>query len=233
MDKLEEEEEISMKFLNKFFILTLLAILLVTYSLPPSYAAGLGSIDDVTEISNEEIEQVAKMVRIIEELDTHLDMENLANNTIFEIENLSEEAQKFYYFVKGLEEDPENLLSGEEALIELTTYMNNMDSLNIDYSTEDNQISPMSIIGSSKKYYISDRQIRDLNLAVGGNTGFWTLAAAIAQIWGKSPTVLTAMLIAIPIVGIAGINICNRQQKGIVITHVRIGATHSATCVSQ
>ena len=58
----------------------------------------------------------------------------------------------------------------------------------------------------------------------------WAVLNAIAKAFKKSPTLLNAMLIAIPALGLATLNKCNKDNRGVIITDVRIGATHSFSC---
>ncbi|HAJ4038265.1 TPA: hypothetical protein HLT91_23460 [Escherichia coli] len=99
-------------------------------------------------------------------------------------------------------------------------------------NSKESTIQPMAVI-NYKEYKISNAKIKQLNKAVGLNSGFWATASAIAKIFAKSPTALTLMLAAVPMLGMAGINACNSKDKGIIITKIGSGATNSYSCKSQ
>lgn len=188
-------------------------------------------------VSIEETARVERMVNSINELDKKIGLENLENLEKLSdidqnlVDSLSKETQDFFNFVKKIEQDNNNAITSENGLAILSTYVQSLDSKNDMTITPYSSIA--STIGSIKDYKISNAQMKELNLLVNGNTGFWTLSAAIASIWKKSPTTLTKFIVAIPIIGLYTLNVCNKKGKGIIITDVRVGASHSFSCKSQ
>lgn len=213
-----------------------IAVSMLTFSLSVNNAAHAQSNEESTDstVSSEELAKVETMVKAIEELDKKIGLENLDNlEKLSDIEqndfdSLSKETQDFYNFVKEIEEENSSLITGENGLAVLSTYINNLDSLD----SKTMKATTYSV-GSVKERKISNSQMKSLNLAVGGNTGFWSVSAAVAKTFAKSPTALTMFIVAIPAIGIYALNVCNKKEKGVIIKDIRIGASHSYSCRSQ
>ncbi|MEC2309003.1 hypothetical protein [Bacillus atrophaeus] len=92
-------------------------------------------------------------------------------------------------------------------------------------------ITTMGLGINYKTYKISNSKIKKLSNAVGINSGFWATSAAIAKIFAKSPTALTLMLGAVPLLGMGAINACNSKGKGIIIT--KMGSANTYSCRAQ
>lgn len=223
------------KILSLFVVVSML-----TFSLSINNVAHAQSNEEMTDstVSSEELAKVETMVKAIEELDEKIGLGNLANLEKSsdieqnEFDSLSKETQDFFNFVKEIEEENSSLLTGENGFAILSAYVNNLDSKTMKLQANAMKVTAYSV-GSVKEHKISNSKMKELNLAVGGNTGFWSLAAAVAKTFAKSPTALTLFIVAIPAVGIYALNVCNKKGKGIIIQDIRIGASHSYSCRSQ
>ncbi|MGE1166339.1 hypothetical protein ACQJ0Y_24560 [Peribacillus simplex] len=213
-----------------------IAVSMLTLSLSINNVAHAQSNEEMTDstVSSEELAKVATMVKAIEELDKKIGLENLDNLEKLsdikqnDFDSLSKETQDFFNFVKEAEKENSSLITGENGLSVLSTYVHNLDSL--DSKT---MKATIASVGSVTERKISNAQMKNLNLAVTGNSGFWTLSGAIAKTFAKSPTALTMFIVAIPIIGIFALNVCNKKEKGVIVKDVRIGASHSYSCRSQ
>ncbi|MFC2948858.1 hypothetical protein [Virgibacillus sediminis] len=219
--------------MKKLFSLIIATTLLVsTFGSSVAFAEGDSMVKDAPElsksvqvdVSEEDLAKVQVMVNAIEELDQNLDMENLSKNKKRDIKQLSNEAQELYYLYtkKANKVNGKGDVSPEEVLSFLNTASSSF--------SEPGMVEPNYSIRSVKRYYLTHQQVTDIVKGSAWNGGFWGMMAAIAKIWGKSPTVLTAMIVAIPTLGAATINLCNRYNTGIVIQDIRVGATHSFSC---
>lgn len=219
----------------KKLIITLTSLMLVlSFALPALSPASAETIETGRNlegsVSHEELARVEKMINSIDELDKKIGLENLENleklsdidQNVFD--SFSKETQDFLNFVKEIENN--NVITSENGLAILSTYVQGLENQN-------GMTVMASSVGSVTEYKVSNAKMKELNLLVNGNTGFWTLTAAIAAIWKKSPTVLAKFIVAIPIIGVYGLNVCNKKGKGIIITDLRVGASHTFTCKSQ
>jgi hypothetical protein len=213
-----------------------IAVSMLTFSLSINNVAHAQSNEESTDstVSIEELAKVGTIVKAIEELDKKIGLENLDNLEKLsdikqnDFDSLSKETQDFFNFVKEAEKENSSLITGENGLSVLSTYVHNLDSL--DSKT---MKATIASVGSVTERKISNAQMKNLNLAVTGNSGFWTLSGAIAKTFAKSPTALTMFIVAIPIIGIFALNVCNKKEKGVIVKDVRIGASHSYSCRSQ
>ncbi|WP_053348390.1 hypothetical protein [Peribacillus butanolivorans] len=213
-------------------VLSIMLIGTLVFSIVPSTFASeiTTENEEVTTVTEQEVQNTGIIVGAIEELDEKLDMENLPSNTQEEIDLLSSDARELYNFILDYSNNSSKPLTSDDTLVVLGAYLNKLNNSSVQNNSE--QITPFAL-GSVKEYKISNAKVKDLNAAVGANTGFWTLSAAIAKIWAKNPTVLTAMLVAIPIVGMSALNVCNRKGKGVIIKKISIGTAHQYSCTSQ
>lgn len=171
---------------------------------------------DETEALSAEADQYYNAIM---ELDEKLNMYNFSTHTTGQLSSLSPEAKEFYDVYKttvAVEAPP-------------TTGGDNNDVI------KPPPISTFAIgyIGGVKNYYLTNQQVKDItyNVAIHG-TG-WGFITAIAKKFKRSPTFVTMLIIAVPALGAAALNKCNRLGRGIVIRDTRIGAMHSFTCFSR
>ena len=224
---------------KKWLVLSLVATLLFASIPVTAFAKENAKDDGVVAITETELKSTGTIVAALEELEKKLDMSKVTGHTERELNRLSPRARDLYDYIQEYARNSESPLTEDDTLVVLGSYLNLLNS-------ESSSPKPRTTVphlqkaefstlalGSVKEYKVSNQQISDLNKAVGVNTGFWGMAAAIAKIWAKSPTVLTAMLVAIPALGIAGLNACNRYNKGVIIKRVTIGTFSNWTCRSQ
>jgi len=216
-------------FMLKKIGLVIMSLVMAFAFVSPSLAQASSS--DKTNVTAKELENTEIVIDAINELDQKLDMENLSSNSSEEINKLSKEAKELYNSIVNYENQKSTPLTGNDAITVLSTHFNKLNNNEINNSKE-STIQPMAVI-NYKEYKISNAKIKQLNKAVGLNSGFWATASAIAKIFAKSPTALTLMLAAVPMLGMAGINACNSKDKGIIITKIGSGATNSYSCKSQ
>lgn len=223
--------------MKKSLILVLVGILLLsTFSTNITFAKSSISNDDVSglndlvevQISKEDLAKTYVLVEAITELDENLNMQDLSSYTPRDIENLSDEAQQlFHLYTKEYNKlDEPAYVTEEEVLSFMNLASNQIVGSEVD-------LIKTASLGSYKEYYLSHKQVTSIVKGSAWNGGFWGMMAAIAKIWGKSPTVLTLMIVAIPALGAATINLCNKNNKGVVIRHLRVGASHSFTCFAR
>lgn len=208
------------------------AVLIGTISPSFSYA----NETDVTEeeavegvtaitVSDAEMSGAEALFKAVEELDGTLDMEDVSNNDKEDIDSLSEDGQQLYeLYLEKLESD----MSDEEKTLALLSQFKTEQQVN----TKSNLIKASSI-GSIKKYYLSNADVNSLIKNAGLNGGFWATVSAVAKRFGKNPTYVTALIVAVPALGVAVINKCNKYNKGVVIQDIRIGATHNFSCSAR
>ncbi|MED4631561.1 hypothetical protein P9443_01365 [Peribacillus frigoritolerans] len=185
------------------------------------------------QVSKEQIGDTQELIDVVNELDqSNLNMDNLSKNKQSEIKKLSKEAQEFYYIFEQVVK--ENGDDAEKAIATLATYYQSMNNVNVASTKQEasGQVSASSI-GAVKNYYLSNTQVNNIIKDAGLYGGTWAVLSAIAKAFAKKPTLLTAMLVAIPVLGVAALNECNKYSKGVVITDVRIGATHSWSCAAR
>jgi hypothetical protein len=212
--------------------MSFLSLVLLISIVPISSLASTNAPDDETmNVSLEELENTAILVDSINELDQKLDMENLSSNSQEEINQLSVEAKELYNLIVSYEKQKSTSLTGEDVLPLFNEYVEKLNKNEISRSNE-YSIAPAAVI-NYKEYKISNADIQKLVKLAGLNGGFWATATAIAKIWAKSPTVLTLMIAAVPALGVAGLNLCNSKNKGVIITKIGSGATNSYSCRSQ
>lgn len=160
----------------------------------------IAEIDEKT--FNKELEQ---LIILLEEMDSKgIDIVNLENNESEEINLLSPEAKKLYV---DYEKFGVNLELDKHVSVEME---------------DKNAISTMS--SKVNGIFISNDTINKLNKVTGVSGGIFGVAAALIKAkLGLSPTALTALIVAVGALGVAGINACNWNNKGIYLTAEFIG----------
>lgn len=78
-----------------------------------------------------------------------------------------------------------------------------------------------------------NQRVKDILILVGIHGTGWSFEIAVAKKLGKSPTWVTLRIAAVPALGAAGLKACNRKGKGVIMTKISRGATHSFSCRSQ
>ncbi|MFJ1450556.1 hypothetical protein [Bacillus halotolerans] len=210
-----------------------LSLVLLVSMLPFSALASTESSEyDMITVSGKDLKNTEVLVDAINELDEKLDMENLSSNSQEEISRLSLEAKKLYDFIVSYKNQKSGSLTGNDALIIFSEYVDELTKSEVNKPVEQ-MITTMGLGINYKTYKISNSKVKQLSNAVGINSGFWATSAAIAKIFAKSPTVLTLMLGAVPMLGMGVINACNSKGKGIIITKMGSGATNTYSCRSQ
>ncbi|MGW8459305.1 hypothetical protein ACWBUX_10240 [Bacillus atrophaeus] len=211
----------------------LLSLVLLVSMLPFSALASTESSEyDMITVSGKDVKNNEVLVEAINELDEKLDMENLSYNSQKEISQLSLEAKKLYDSIVSYANQKSTSLTGDDALIIFSEYVEELTKSEVNKPVEQ-MITTMGLGINYKTYKISNSKIKKLSNAVGINSGFWATSAAIAKIFAKSPTALTLMLGAVPLLGMGAINACNSKGKGIIITKMGSGATNTYSCRSQ
>ncbi|EQB34797.1 hypothetical protein M948_20670 [Virgibacillus sp. CM-4] len=207
----------------------ILSLVMVISFVTPSLHASANESQELG-VTKKEVENTGILVDSINELDQKLDMENLSSNSQGEINKLSKEARELYNAIVSYEDQKSTPLTGDDTLTVLSSHINKLNSgIN---KIEEPTVKPMGVI-NYKEYKISNSKIQKLVKAAGLNGGFWATATAIAKVFGKSPTALTLMLGAVPVLGVSGLNMCNSKNKGVIITKIGSGATNSYSCRSQ
>ncbi|MGK9430844.1 hypothetical protein ACSSTO_13335 [Bacillus atrophaeus] len=208
----------------------LLSLVLLVSMLPFSALASTESSEyDMITVSGKDVKNTEVLVEAINELDEKLDMENLSSNSQKEISQLSLEAKKLYDSIVSYANQKSTSLTGDDALIIFSEYVEELTN----NKPVEQMITTMGLGINYKTYKISNSKIKKLSNAVGINSGFWATSSAIAKIFAKSPTALTLMLGAVPLLGMGAINACNSKGKGIIITKMGSGATNTYSCRSQ
>ncbi|RIW27282.1 hypothetical protein D3H55_23160 [Bacillus salacetis] len=209
------------------------SVLLFSYLAPSSISfAQENSVSEIEMIeeyvpSEEEIAQLDKILSAIEEIDQNLDMENLSNNKTEDVSSLSVEAQDFYGLYKT-ELEKDNNVSQLDAIGVIK------DSYNNQVVSPDRVSSLGYSVGSVKEYKLSNSDVRTIIGIIGVHgTGWAFLKELVKKFSGKGPTLLTILIIGVPAIGGAALAVCNRKGKGVVITDIRIGASHSFSCRSR
>lgn len=214
--------------LKKIGLVIMSLVIIITF-VSPSLAQA--SSNDKVNVTAKELENTEVVIDAINELDKKLDMENLSSNSQEEINKLSKEAKELYNSIVSYEDQKSTPLTGDDAITVLSEHVNKLNNNEVNKSKEPT-IQPMAVI-NYKEYKISNSKLRQLNSAIGLNGGFWATATAIASTFSKSPTTLTLMLAAVPMLGMGMLNTCNSKGKGIIITKIGSGATNSYSCKSQ
>jgi uncharacterized membrane protein len=220
-------------FFKKGIVSVVSAVTLLICISPSASFASTGVDTPTVQVSKEQIGDTQELIDVVNELDqSNLNMDNLSKNKQSEIKKLSKEAQEFYYIFEQVVK--ENGDDAEKAIATLATYYQSMNNVNVASTKQEasGQVSASSI-GAVKKYYLSNTQVNNIIKDAGLYGGTWAVLSAIAKAFAKKPTLLTAMLVAIPVLGVAALNECNKYSKGVVITDVRIGATHSWSCAAR
>lgn len=216
--------------MKKSFVF-LLSLVLLFSIFPISTLAIKKTSEDTITVSGKDVQNTAVLVDAINELDKKLDMKNLSSNSPEEISQLSLAAKTLYDTIVNYENQTSASLTGNDALIIFKEYVDELNRSEVIKPVE-HIVTTMGVI-NYKEYKISNSQIKQLSAAVGINSGFWGTATAIAKIFAKSPTALTLMLGAVPLLGMGTINACNSKGKGIIITKMGSGATNTYSCRSQ
>ncbi|MEB9565495.1 hypothetical protein P4I85_34470 [Bacillus cereus] len=205
-------------------------MLAFSYTAPSSisYAEENQNVNTIkSEVSSLEIAKTKEIMDVIQELDQKLDMENLSNNTTEDILKLSKESQDFYYSYKNISDLNNGNVSADNVTNLIASKVNeNSINNNPNYAAQYAAVR-------SKDFYISNYQVNEVIKLVGLHGTGWGFAIALAKKFGKSPTWVTLMIVAVPALGAAAINYCNSKNKGIIINRLSFGATHTFTCRSQ
>ncbi|WP_269774285.1 hypothetical protein [Bacillus siamensis] len=217
--------------MKKSFVFLLSIVLLFSIFPISTLAIKKTSENDTITVSGKDVQNTAVLVDAINELDEKLDMKNLSSNSPEEISQLSLAAKTLYDTIVNYENQTSASLTGNDALIIFKEYVDELNRSEVIKPVE-HIVTTMGVI-NYKEYKISNSQIKQLSAAVGINSGFWGTATAIAKIFAKSPTALTLMLGAVPLLGMGTINACNSKGKGIIITKMGSGATNTYSCRSQ
>ncbi len=222
-----------MKILNKGLLVTFTTMLAFSYTVPSSisYAEENNTINTVntanTEVSNAEVTKTKELMDIIQELDQNLDMENLSNNNPEDVLKLSKTAQDFYHSYKSISDSNNGSVSAD-SVVNLIASKVNENSIN----NNPNYAAQYAVV-RSKDFYISNYQVNQVVKLAGLHGTGWGFATALAKKFGKSPTWVTLMIVAVPALGAATLNYCNSKNKGVIINRLSIGATHNFSCRSQ
>ncbi|CDO05224.1 hypothetical protein BN988_03814 [Oceanobacillus picturae] len=212
--------------LKKIGLVVMSLVLLMSLGVP-----GVAQASSIySKVTKEQVENTEVLIDVINELDQKLDMENLSSNSQEEVNKLSKEAKELYNSILNYSDQKTTSLTENDALVILSMYVNK-DTGEITKNKE-STIQPMGVI-NYKEYKISNAKINKLVKLAGLHGGFWATATAIAKVFGKSPTALTLMIAAVPVLGVAGLNNCNSKGKGVIITKIGSGATNSYFCSSQ
>ncbi|MGV3271781.1 hypothetical protein JD965_16520 [Bacillus siamensis] len=217
--------------MKKSFVFLLSLVLLFSIFPISTLAIKKTSENDTITVPGKDVQNTAVLVDAINELDEKLDMKNLSSNSPEEISQLSLAAKTLYDTIVNYENQTSASLTGNDALIIFKEYVDELNRSEVIKPVE-HIVTTMGVI-NYKEYKISNSQIKQLSAAVGINSGFWGTATAIAKIFAKSPTALTLMLGAVPLLGMGTINACNSKGKGIIITKMGSGATNTYSCRSQ
>lgn len=217
--------------MKKSFVFLLSLVLLFSIFPISTLATVKTSEDDTITVPGKDVKNTAVLVDAINELDKKLDMKNLSSNSPEDISQLSLAAKTLYDTIVNYENQTSASLTGTDALIIFKEYIDELNRSEVIKPVE-HIVTTMGVI-NYKEYKISNSQIKQLSAAVGINSGFWGTATAIAKIFAKSPTALTLMLGAVPLLGMGTINACNSKGKGIIITKMGSGATNTYSCRSQ
>ncbi|PIK31464.1 hypothetical protein CS954_07835 [Bacillus siamensis] len=217
--------------MKKSFVFLLSLVLLFSIFPISTLAIKKTSENDTITVPGKDVQNTAVLVDAINELDEKLDMKNLSSNSPEEISQLSLAAKTLYDTIVNYENQTSASLTGNDALIIFKEYVDELNRSEVIKPIE-HIVTTMGVI-NYKEYKISNSQIKQLSAAVGINSGFWGTATAIAKIFAKSPTALTLMLGAVPLLGMGTINACNSKGKGIIITKMGSGATNTYSCRSQ
>jgi ABC-type Fe3+-hydroxamate transport system substrate-binding protein len=201
-----------------------------------SPSVSLASSTKLPQVSDEQVADMEKVIDIIGELDrSNLNMENLAENKPDDINKLSADAKGFYYIYAQASEGSE--VDTVEALSVIHTAYESMDPTTQTTKqasmSKPTYVAPSSIIGGVKTYKLSNQQVVDIGKLVGVHGAGWGLILAIAKKFAKTPTLATGLIIAVPALGWAVLNACNRYNKGVIIKDIRIGASHNFSCSAR
>ncbi|MGN7475263.1 hypothetical protein ACH34J_03360 [Bacillus velezensis] len=217
--------------MKKSFVFLLSLVLLFSIFPISTLAITKTSEEDTITVPGKDVKNTAVLVDAINELDEKLDMKNLSSNSPEEISQLSLRAKTLYDTIVNYENQTSASLTSNDALIIFKEYVDELNRSEVIKPVE-HIVTTMGVI-NYKEYKISNSQIRQLSAAIGISSGFWGTATAIAKIFAKSPTALTLMLGAVPLLGMSTINACNSKGKGIIITKMGSGATNTYSCRSQ
>lgn len=111
----------------------------------------------------------------------------------------------------------------EEAVMNTTEMKQNI-------SSDPNQLPPLI---RTKDFHLSQKDVSELKKMAGIYGTGWGLINAWAKKLGKSATWINMMLLAVPALGVATIDACNKRDKGVIITRTSYGATHTFTCKAK
>ncbi len=193
-----------------------------------THAATKNEVNDVEaiQVSQAEIDEAQKVVDIINSLDEKLNMNDFTKNDLETIESLNNDEREFYNQFKEATERNGGQLDEEGAI-------NVINSVYHETIARDNapvRMAAASSVGSVKDYKLSNQEVKDIADIAGVHGTGWGFVTGIAARFGKKPTILSMLILAVPALGAIAINRCNKNGKGVIITDLRIGATHSFSC---
>ncbi|WP_140159538.1 hypothetical protein [Bacillus thuringiensis] len=108
----------------------------------------------------------------------------------------------------------------EEAVMNVSQMQQNI-------SSNPDELPPLI---RTKDFHLSQKDVSELKKMAGIYGTGWGLVNAWAKKLGKSATWINMMLLAVPALGVATIDACNKRDKGVIITRTSYGATHTFTC---
>ncbi|MED3554303.1 hypothetical protein [Cytobacillus praedii] len=215
------------------FIGFLVAVMVFGFTTPTNMSYAQESKEIVTEeevinqtfnVSQEEVDEAQKIVNIILELDENLNMYDLSINKSSDLESLSKEAQDFYKLYKEKSEQTNGNVTQDDVLSVINNYYQST-------ITETKiQRTSLNALPKIKEYTLTHQQVTDIVKLVGVHGTGWAFAAAIAKKFAKSPTLITMLIVAVPALGAAVLNACNRYNNGVIIQRISIGTFHNWNC---
>ncbi|RFU70277.1 hypothetical protein D0469_06665 [Peribacillus saganii] len=215
--------------LKKGIVSVVSAVTLLSCVSPSASFASTRTNAPTVQVSKEQVANMKEVFDVVKELDrSNLNMDNLSKNKQKDINKLSSEAKKFYYIYA--EASKNGKLDAVQTMSVLHTYYNAINNI------PTNQAKSNVVMAASirvKTYKLTNQQVKDIGKLIGVHGAGWGLAVAIAKKFGKSPTLATALIIAVPALGWAVLNACNRYSKGVILKDIRIGATHNWSCSAR
>ncbi|MEK4380348.1 hypothetical protein [Bacillus sp. FSL R5-0434] len=218
----------------KKFIISAVTTTMLTTGVALPYANAqkkpqLVSMDESTpNVNVNEIAKAKEITDIIKDLDKKLNMYDLSKNKKSDIDKLDKEEQEFYYLFKRASENANGKLTQEDTLKLLNSYYQN----NVKQSENKSLVSAASVI-KKRDWKLSNSQVNNIVTLVNLHGTGWGLMIALAKAFAKSPTLLTMLIVAVPALGGAALARCNKKGKGIIISDLQVGATHSFSCRSR
>ncbi|MFJ7939630.1 hypothetical protein ACIQYG_14120 [Peribacillus sp. NPDC096622] len=217
--------------LKKGIVSVVSAVTLLSCISPSASFASTKMDTPTVKVSKEQVADMQEVIDVVNELErSNLNMDNLSKNKQKDINRLSSDAKEFYYIYSQASKNGK--LDTTQMMSVFHTYYNAMNNPTTKHASSNQGITTSSI-GSVKTYNLSNQQVKDIGNLVGVHGSGWGLALAIAKHFGKNPTLATLLIMAVPALGWATLNACNRYSKGVKIKDIRIGASHSFSCSAR